>query len=337
MTNEAPEKQAADQRKPRIALMGEFSAGKSTLANIIMEQPSSPIRVTATQLPPIWYAHGDGPPIRIDLDGNETPIEGDLMTKVSPDDTRAVRVFMEADVLEICDIIDMPGSSDPNIAAEVWQAMLPMADAVIWCTPATQAWRQSEAAIWDDVPIELHDRSILLLTRFDKVRSTDDGARVLSRVKREVDGLFQHVFPVALVEALEAGEDEEVWQASGMDDFCQAFLQTIEDLEKAPAIPTATPAGSLRKPVAIGEPAASAPPATRASEDPGAGALPNEGTPSLRVQKPAQSPDTPKAEGEPPKAENAAPSSGIVPRRVTQRPTAQTPRPRRSQSANSLI
>jgi len=328
MTNDTSETCQDAPRKPRIALMGEFSAGKSTLANIIMEQATSPVRVTATQLPPIWYAHGTGKPVRIALDGTETELDGDLLTEVSPDDTRAVRVFLDSDVLEVCDIIDMPGSSDPNIAAEVWQAMLPMADAVIWCTPATQAWRQSEAAIWDDVPIDLHDRSILLLTRFDKVRSSGDGARVLSRVKREVDGLFRHVFPVALLEATEAGDNEEIWQSSGMDDFCQAFLQTIEELEKQPTKPQATPVGALRKQFA---------PASEEAADP----VEPEAAPVAELAKPVPKIEPPAATPMQLPSPNpqvaATASDGVMPRRITQRPSGQTQRPRRAPSADSLI
>ena len=46
-------------RKPRIALMGEFSAGKSTLANMLVGAQHLPVQVTATQLPPVWISQGN--------------------------------------------------------------------------------------------------------------------------------------------------------------------------------------------------------------------------------------------------------------------------------------
>ena len=64
-------------RKPRIALMGEFSAGKSTLTNLLIGEDAIPMRVTATQLPPVWLAWGDEAPYREALDGSRHPIEGD--------------------------------------------------------------------------------------------------------------------------------------------------------------------------------------------------------------------------------------------------------------------
>ena len=46
-----------EARKPRIAIMGEFSAGKSTLCNILLGQAPLPMRVTATRLPPVLMTY----------------------------------------------------------------------------------------------------------------------------------------------------------------------------------------------------------------------------------------------------------------------------------------
>ena len=48
-------------RRPRIALMGEFSAGKSTLANLMVGSDPVPMQVVATQLPPVWIMHAARP------------------------------------------------------------------------------------------------------------------------------------------------------------------------------------------------------------------------------------------------------------------------------------
>jgi hypothetical protein len=188
-------------RKPRIAVLGEFSSGKSTLANILLGHVSSPVRVTATQLPPIWYCHGEGMPVVVESEGDEYEIAPDEISSVPVDGTRYVRVYLPAELLREADLIDMPGSSDPNMSADVWNAVLPEADAAIWCTPATQAWRQSEAAIWDEVDPDLQDRSVLLLTRIDKVLSDIDRARLMKRVRRETHGMFCDVIAADLLTA----------------------------------------------------------------------------------------------------------------------------------------
>lgn len=217
-------------RRPRIALMGEFSAGKSTLANLLLGEARSPVKVTATQLPPVWYVHGAGPMVRVDLDGEEHVLGPDGLAQVTPDETAHVRVPIEAEVLELCDIIDLPGISDPNMSADVWGRALDLADGVIWCTHATQAWRQSEHAVWEEVDPALHRRSLLLLTRIDKIASERDRTRIVARVSHEVEGLFRDVFPIALTDALRAEDDPALWSASGAEAFADSLLALVQAL-----------------------------------------------------------------------------------------------------------
>ena len=63
------------KRKPRVCLMGEFSAGKSTLSNLLIGASALPVNITATQLPPVWISHGSDTPYRVDLDGEEFDID----------------------------------------------------------------------------------------------------------------------------------------------------------------------------------------------------------------------------------------------------------------------
>jgi len=121
----------------------------------------------------------------------------------------------------------MPGISDPNMQSDVWRAVIGEADHVIWCTHATQAWRQSEAATWESLPQELRAKSLLLLTRFDKLLTPRDRDRVMGRVRRETRGLFHKVFPVSLTQALSAGEDSQIWDQSGAEPFVKSLVDLL--------------------------------------------------------------------------------------------------------------
>jgi hypothetical protein len=217
-------------RKPRIALMGEFSAGKSTLSNLLIGSAPLPMKVTATQLPPVWISFGEGAPYREDLDGETHPIDIARLSEIDPAETRAIRIFEKSEVLEMCDIIDMPGISDPNMDADVWERVIGKADAVIWCTHATQAWRQTEASVWESLDPRLHERSLLLITRWDKIHGESDRARVLRRVERETEGLFAARLPISLIEALSAGEDDELLTRSGAAAFREHLVAILDRL-----------------------------------------------------------------------------------------------------------
>lgn len=224
MTNDKIDLVADADERPTIALLGEFSAGKSTLANVLLGVSQSKVRVTATQAPPIWYVAGTGRPVLVGTDGTETEVASGSLTDVSLQDTRVIRVPVEADILDTVTIIDMPGSSDPNMSPDIWDALLPLADIAIWCTPATQAWRQSEAAIWDMVSDTLKERSLLLLTRIDKVTSSTDRNRIINRIERETRGLFRDVLPVSL---LNVGQPPAHCVPSGMSQVMQAIADIL--------------------------------------------------------------------------------------------------------------
>lgn len=216
--------------KPRIALMGEFSAGKSTLCNLILGEAVLPTKVTATRLPPVWVAQGTDAPVRVDRHGDVHDLDLDTLDRVRTDDTRYIKVHKSVDLLGMCDLIDMPGISDPNMASSAWDDVIASADAVIWCTHATQAWRQSEAAAWAELPDTLRQRSLLLLTRFDKLTNERDRSRVLLRVEQETKGNFQGLYPISLLAAMDAGEDPDLLRDAGAEAFARGLVDLLSDL-----------------------------------------------------------------------------------------------------------
>ena len=214
-------------RKPRIAIMGEFSSGKSTLCNVLMGARPLLEKVTATQLPPVWLSYGPDDAYTMGLDGHAYDLDLAELERVSLETTEHIRIFMKSDILRYCDLIDMPGISDPSMSSEVWERMAHLADAVLWCTHATQAWRQSESGVWSTFPKEMQHNSILLITRFDKILGDSDRAKVVKRVRQETEGQFSEVFPVSLLQAMRAGDDAEKWRSSGAADFSQALFDII--------------------------------------------------------------------------------------------------------------
>lgn len=242
--------------------MGEFSSGKSTLSNILLGGPTLPTQVTATRLPPVYVSYGEPGAHAINLDGSR--IEADLtdLSALSPETTASLHVTMKSDTLELCDLLDMPGISDPNMPADTWDAVVGPADHVIWCTHATQAWRQSEAAMWDRIRPATSGVNLLLVTQFDKLRNPRDRARVLTRIAGETAGKFTALYPVCLLDALAAGDDVDLWKASGAHEFMEHLVDILLSLPRPAdtdmaANPTASPFGGTANVIDISRPASS--------------------------------------------------------------------------------
>ena len=229
----------AQPRKPRLAIMGEFSAGKSTLSNLLLEGRPLPERVTATRVAPVWISADTAAPYRVTVDGAREAVEIDALDAIEIETTRVIRIGYDAQILDRCDLIDFPGISDPNMDPEVIERVLGEVDMVLWCTAATQAWRQSEAAFWEDVPEAVRARSLLMVTRIDKLTNDRDRERVLSRLAAETGGLFAGMFPISPMLALKSAEtwDEAMWRRSGAEEFAGYLVRALGALRKGAPMP----------------------------------------------------------------------------------------------------
>ncbi|MEM9912409.1 MAG: dynamin family protein [Pseudomonadota bacterium] len=226
--------------KPCVALMGEFSAGKSTLLNLLLARDPLPVRVTASSVPPVWISYGQEAAIRVAKDGSETEIGFDEISVTTLQDADFIRLWLTADALEICDLIDMPGISDPNMSVDTWSRLIEFVDSVIWCTHATQAWRQSEASTWDAVRTDTNGRNLLVVSQFDKIRSERDRTRLMARLVKETKGLFEGVYPVSLVDAIQA-KNEDDWRDSGAAAFSEKLVDLLlRDLDQPNSVPPNT-------------------------------------------------------------------------------------------------
>lgn len=253
---------------PRLAVVGEFSSGKSTLLNLLLGHEVLPTRITATASPGVWISYGDRSGHYIDASGAEQPLPAGGIEAVPPD-SRYIRLWLEADFLQQCDILDLSGLADPGRSDEMTYQMLGHAHAVIWCTPATQAWRQSERAAWLAVPPRLRSNSILAVTRMDKLRNDFDRERVMRRVGHEAAGLFSRFEPISALMALKAlaENDAPAWEDSGIDSLMAGISEQLERLKarRAALMQRYQSDNAAQQPAAAG---AAAPLLTEAGESP---------------------------------------------------------------------
>lgn len=222
-------------RRASFAMMGEYSSGKSTLLNVLLGQRLLPTKVTATDLPAIWITSGNREKLQaLAYDGTLHDLDPGDLTSDAAMDYLVIRVESGSAMVARSDIIDTPGISDPRMSTAIVEEIARYSDFVVWCTPANQAWRQTEKAFWKSIPERLRQHSILALTRADKMRSADDLDKVLRRCTAEAGDLFAGILPISTplaAAALDAGDSasqDRMWKASGAERLTKRIATSVE-------------------------------------------------------------------------------------------------------------
>jgi GTP-binding protein EngB required for normal cell division len=157
---------SAERARPvRLAIVGEFNAGKSTFINALIGADVAPTGVlptTATlhhlrwapdRIARIFFVAGHEPPERIvplaDLRATLKAIADGGAGDELP--VRRVELLMPMDFLVRVEILDTPGFNAPDARhSAVARGAFEEADAAIWLLDATQAMKQSERAVLEE-------------------------------------------------------------------------------------------------------------------------------------------------------------------------------------------
>jgi GTP-binding protein EngB required for normal cell division len=219
---------SAERSRPvRLAIVGEFNAGKSTFINALIGADVAPTGVLPTTatlhhlrwapdpIARVFFAVGHEPPERI------VPL-GDLRATLAALDAatiRRVELHMPLPFLMRVEILDTPGFNAPDAEhTRIARGAFEEADVAVWLLDATQAMKQSERAVLEEakrarLPVQM------LANKADRLKP-DQVRRVLESIDEALreTGLVSWAPPLALsAKRALAGKlgDEPALEASG--------------------------------------------------------------------------------------------------------------------------
>jgi hypothetical protein len=179
--------QALASVRPRVILVGESNVGKTSIANLLLDQAVLPDSVVTNTRRPLVLHHsatvgvvGVGPRGRIDLLSGQAGI-------AEVGSIERLEVGLPSDRLLRFDLVDTPGVTE---ADELDPLDLRTSDLPLWCTIATQAWKASERGLWMSLPARHRRHAILVVTHRDALRD-DDVGKVAGRLAIETEGCFR--------------------------------------------------------------------------------------------------------------------------------------------------
>ncbi len=178
-----------------FVLAGEFNSGKSTLANRLADIEALPTDLFAnTSVPTRLHWAGELEVACIGSSGLRLPLAPSALCLEEP----LARLDVGAPIafLSALDLIDTPGLADPEMERDGSDLLAHRPDALIWCTPATQAWKETERVVWSRLPARLRQHTILALTFCDLLEEAREVERVRARLEREA-GPFHAIVAVS--------------------------------------------------------------------------------------------------------------------------------------------
>ncbi len=156
---------AAERSRPvRVAIVGEFNAGKSTFINALIGADVAPTGVLPTTATLHHLRYATDPIARIQL--REPPGDGGAplerivpvpelratLLSTKPGDVKRVEILLPIASLTRVEVIDTPGFNAPEAShAEAARAAFEEADAVLWLLDAAQAMKKSERDVLEQV------------------------------------------------------------------------------------------------------------------------------------------------------------------------------------------
>ena len=219
-------------RPLRVAIIGEFNSGKSSLANLLIRIEGLPTAVvSSTQIPTLLYHSAKARVFVVHQDGRRKEVRN-AGSIPAPSITR-LEVGLPSPCLGGMEILDLPGLADPRFDRGIGEPMLQTADVLVWCTVSTQAWKESERTAWQMLPARLRRWALLVVTHSDLVRDAQDAHKLLRRLSIEA-GEFRDILLVSTTNALAVlqGErdDQDIasWLATGADGLDAALNQLLE-------------------------------------------------------------------------------------------------------------
>jgi len=178
-------------RPPRVAIVGEVNAGKTSVAGLLLGEGILPSSVVANTRVPILLGYAETMVLyAITQNGRHLLSVDTLDALPSGLQLKGIEIGLPSQRLLEFEILDTPTIYEPgdiNTDAHIF----------VWCTVATRAWTESERAIWSALPRRCWRNALLVATHKDGLQHPGDITKIARRLHGAAGPMFRDVIFVS--------------------------------------------------------------------------------------------------------------------------------------------
>lgn len=197
---------ASYKKAINIAIIGQFSSGKSTLLNLILQKECLPTGVVPVTFKPTFLRYAREYFLRVEYeDGSDEIVDIDELAKFSDQrnelkETKSLHLFAPIELLKDITLIDTPGLNANDIDTLTTFKELSFMHSAIWLSLIDNAGKKSEEDTIRANAKLLERGGICVLNQKDKLNQ-DELENVLNYVHLVFDKYFEKIIAISCKEA----------------------------------------------------------------------------------------------------------------------------------------
>lgn len=204
------------QEPMKIAIIGQFSSGKSTFLNALLGQEILPSGITPITAKICHIVYGNDYALELHYkNGNIATKPLYYMNEVSVAENAKIafyKLYAPLELLKSMSFLDTPGFNSQNQSdTDTTNAVLESVDGIIWLTLIDNVGKQSEKEIINAHIRRYASKSLCVLNQKDRLKNEDEINTSLEYAKKAFSGLFGDIIAISAKNALQSyGHNNEL-------------------------------------------------------------------------------------------------------------------------------
>lgn len=213
-----------------IAIVGQFSSGKSTFLNALLSKDVLPTGITPVTSKVNFINYGEEYKLKVNYNNGANEYHSLEMISLFSDQRKAVKdikyltLYAPMDILKDISFVDTPGLNSQSLEDTLTtKKILRDVDGIIWLTLIDNAGKESEAEVLNEYLENFKDKSLCVLNQKDKF-TPKEVETTLSYIKERFSIFFSHVIPISAKQALDSRVNQkEVLIENALDSLQKSF------------------------------------------------------------------------------------------------------------------